>query len=54
VTCASWWANRGGLERVTLVGGQVALASELQRDSARLETVEAIVQIVLTERLLME
>jgi hypothetical protein len=32
----------------------VALAVELQRDWARLETVQEIVQIVLTERLLKE
>jgi hypothetical protein len=30
----------------------VALACELQRDWARLDTVEAMVEIVLTERLL--
>jgi hypothetical protein len=51
-------AHRAGLERVTLAGGQpvslVALAWELQRDWARLERVEAVVQIVLTERLLKE
>jgi hypothetical protein len=32
----------------------VALAVELQRDWARLETVQQVVQIVLTERLLKE
>lgn len=32
----------------------VALAVELQRDWARLETVQEVVQIVLTERLLKE
>jgi len=51
-------AHRAGLERVTLAGGQpvswVSLACELQRDWARLETVEAVVEIVLTERLLKE
>ena len=51
-------AHRAGLERVTLAGGQpvswVSLACELQRDWARLETVEAVIQIVLTERLLKE
>jgi hypothetical protein len=51
-------AHRAGLERVTLAGGRpvswVSLACELQRDWARLETVEAVVQIVLTERLLKE
>jgi hypothetical protein len=51
-------AHRAGLERVALAGGQpvswMALACELQRDWARLETVEAVVQIVLTERLLKE
>jgi nicotinamidase-related amidase len=49
-------APRAGLERVTQAGGQpvswVSLACELQRDWARQETVEAVVQIVLTERLL--
>ena len=33
---------------------ELALACELQRDWARQETVEAVVQIVLTERLLKE
>jgi nicotinamidase-related amidase len=51
-------AHRAGLERVALAGGQpvswVSLACELQRDWARLETVEAVIQIVLTERLLKE
>jgi len=51
-------AHRAGLERVTLAGGQpigwVALACELQRDWARLETVRKLIQIVLTERLLQE
>ena len=48
-------AHRAGLERVTQAGGQpiswVSLACELQRDWARLETVPAIVDIVLTDRL---
>ena len=48
-------AHRAGLERVTQAGGQpiswVSLACELQRDWARLETVPAIVEIVLTDRL---
>ncbi len=51
-------AHRAGLERVTLAGGQpvswVALACELQRDWARLETVPQVIQIVLTERLFQE
>jgi hypothetical protein len=51
-------AIRDGLERVALAGGQpvswVALGCELQRDWARQETVEAVVQIVLSERLLQE
>ena len=51
-------AHRAGLERVALAGGQpiswVALACELQRDWARVETVAQVIQIVLTERLLQE
>jgi nicotinamidase-related amidase len=51
-------AHRAGLERVTQAGGHpvgwVALACELQRDWARLETVEDVIRIVLTERLLKE
>jgi nicotinamidase-related amidase len=51
-------AHRAGLERVGQAGGTpiswVSLASELQRDWARLETVPDIVEIVLTERLLKE
>ena len=51
-------AHRAGLERVVQAGGQpiswVSLACELQRDWARLETVPAIVEIVLTDRLLQE
>jgi nicotinamidase-related amidase len=51
-------AHRAGLERVVQAGGTpiswVSLACELQRDWARLETVEEVVQIVLTERLLQE
>jgi nicotinamidase-related amidase len=51
-------AHRAGLERVAQAGGQptswVALACELQRDWARQETVPAIVEIVLTDRLLKE
>jgi hypothetical protein len=47
-----------GLERVVQAGAQpvswVSLACELQRDWARLETVPAIVEIVLTDRLLQE
>jgi len=48
-------AHRAGLERVVQAGGKpiswVALAVELQRDWARAETVQEVVQIVLTERL---
>jgi nicotinamidase-related amidase len=48
-------AHRAGLERVVQAGAQpiswVSLACELQRDWARLETVPAIVDIVLTDRL---
>jgi nicotinamidase-related amidase len=51
-------AHRAGLDRVVQVGGQpiswVSLACELQRDWARQETVPAIVEIVLTDRLLKE
>jgi nicotinamidase-related amidase len=51
-------AHRAGLERVMQAGGQpiswVSLACELQRDWARQDTVPAIVEIVLTDRLLKE
>jgi nicotinamidase-related amidase len=51
-------AHRVGLDRVIQAGGQpiswVSLACELQRDWARQETVEAIIEIVLTDRLLKE
>ena len=51
-------AHRAGLERVTQAGGHpiswVSLACELQRDWARLETVQQVIEIVLTERLLKE
>ena len=51
-------AHRAGLERVVQAGAKpvswVALAVELQRDWARLETVQEVVEIVLTERLLKE
>jgi nicotinamidase-related amidase len=51
-------AHRAGLERVTQAGGRpiswVSLACELQRDWARGDTVPAVVQIVLTDRLLKE
>ena len=51
-------AHRVGLERVMQAGGQpiswVSLAVELQRDWARQDTVAAIVEIVLTDRLLKE
>jgi nicotinamidase-related amidase len=49
-------AHRAGLDRVVQAGAQpiswVSLACELQRDWARLGTVPAIVEIVLTDRLL--
>ena len=49
-------AHRAGLERIVQAGAHpiswVALACELQRDWGRLETVEQVVEIVLTERLL--
>jgi len=51
-------AHRAGLDRVIQAGGQpiswISLACELQRDWARLDTVPAIVEIVLTDRLLKE
>jgi nicotinamidase-related amidase len=51
-------AHGAGLERVVQAGAQpiswVSLACELQRDWGRLETVPAIVEIVLTDRLLQE
>ena len=51
-------AHRAGLDRVMQAGGQpvswVSLACELQRDWARQDTVAAIVEIVLTDRLLKE
>ena len=51
-------AHRAGLDRVLQAGGQpvswVALAVELQRDWARQDTVAAIIEIVLTDRLLKE
>ena len=51
-------AHRAGLERMIQAGASpiswVALAVELQRDWARPETVEGVVQIVPTERLLKE
>jgi nicotinamidase-related amidase len=51
-------AHRAGLDRVIQAGGQpiswVSLAVELQRDWARQETVEAVIEIVLTERLAKE
>jgi nicotinamidase-related amidase len=49
-------AHRAGLERVVQAGGKpiswVSLGVELQRDWARGETVDDVVEIVLTERLL--
>jgi nicotinamidase-related amidase len=51
-------AHRAGLERVTQAGGHpigwVSLACELQRDWARQETVPALAELVLTDRLLKE
>ena len=51
-------AHRAGLDRVTQGGGQpvswVSLAVELQRDWARQATVQPIIEIVLTDRLLKE
>lgn len=48
-------AHRAGLDRVIQAGGQpiswVSLAVELQRDWGRQDTVAAIVEIVLTDRL---
>ena len=58
ITGTSPEAHRAGLERVTQAGGQpiswVSLACELQRDWARRETVEAIYEIVLADRLQQE
>ena len=49
-------AHRAALERVTQAGGQpiswVSLACELQRDWARQDTVQAVIDIVLNDRLL--
>src|SRR5438105_1411195 len=49
-------AHRAGLDRVIQAGGQpiswVSLAVELQRDWARQGTVAAVIEIVLTDRLL--
>jgi nicotinamidase-related amidase len=51
-------AHRAGLDRVIQAGGQpiswVSLAVELQRDWARQATVEDVIEIVLTDRLLKE
>jgi nicotinamidase-related amidase len=51
-------AHRAGLDRVVQAGGQpiswVSLACELQRDWGRQETVQAVVEIVLNDRLLKE
>jgi nicotinamidase-related amidase len=48
-------AHRAGLDRVTQAGAQpiswVSLAVELQRDWARQDTVDAVIEIVLTDRL---
>jgi len=49
-------AHQAGLDRVMQAGGQpvgwVSLAVELQRDWARQDTVAAVIEIVLTDRLL--
>jgi nicotinamidase-related amidase len=49
-------AHRAGLDRIVQAGGQpiswVSLACELQRDWGRVATVPAVVDIVLTSRLL--
>jgi len=51
-------AHRAGLERVVQAGAQpigwVSLACELQRDWAREDTVQEVIEIVLTDRLLKE
>jgi nicotinamidase-related amidase len=51
-------AHRAGLDRVMQAGGQpiswVSLAVELQRDWARQDTVQQVIDIVLTDRLLKE
>src|SRR5947208_8080214 len=51
-------AHRAGLDRVIQAGAQpiswVSLAVELQRDWARQDTVQAVIEIVLTDRLLKE
>ncbi len=51
-------AHRAGLDRVIQAGGQpiswVSLTVEMQRDWARQDTVQAIIEIVLTDRLLKE
>jgi nicotinamidase-related amidase len=51
-------AHRAGLDRVMQAGGQpvswVSLACELQRDWARQDTVAAVIEIVLTDRLLIQ
>jgi nicotinamidase-related amidase len=48
-------AHRAGLDRVIQAGGRpiswVSVAVELQRDWARQDTVQAIIEIVLTDRL---
>src|SRR6476660_4407499 len=51
-------AHRYGIERVLQAGGRpvswVSLAGELQRDWARQQTVPALIELVLTDRLLKE
>jgi hypothetical protein len=59
VTTVNSWedieAHRAGLDRVVQAGRQpitwVSLACELQRDWARQDTVQAVIEIVLTDRL---
>ena len=51
-------AHRSGMKRVIQAGAQpitwVSLSSELQRDWARTETIDSVVEIVLNERLVPE
>jgi nicotinamidase-related amidase len=51
-------AHRSGMKRVIQAGAQpitwVSLSSELQRDWARTETIDSVVEIVLNERLIPE
>jgi hypothetical protein len=47
-------ALRDGYHLSPVVDGWVSLARELQRESARIETAAATIEIVLTDRLLKE